>query len=325
MTTYSALIRAAAAQVLALRHNPTQDAANALIGRLYGIADGLERGDPAESIAGDPAHFIAGDPRELKAGDPTQFIAGDPADFSHIAIPEVVAVLQAGPDGEWTDRHTSAALRTFGAHEADQANPDVPDRTAAAEALHDAYMPDTGPRDRAKAWAALYRFWMDRDPPTAPVDPAVLPYRATFQGQAWIMDHTAPVDESRHVFYVSQAEVDECFDRENGVYDELTDAACAPPEVKGWQGPFDIRCDPRPFKITDDRPGVAPRYADDVWAVQALLMERLKDAHGDLDAEVQTQIEDLPDSVEDAPLDAEWVFEGADFHLTVSQQGDEPA
>lgn len=272
MTTYSALIRAAAAQVLALRHEPTQDAAAALIGRLYSIADGLERGDPAELIAGDPTRFSAGDPPQFKAGDPSRFSAGDPAAFSHITFPDVVAVLQAGPDGDWTDQHTQAALRTFGAFEKDRddRDNDVPNREEAALALHDAYLPDTGPRDRAKAWAALYRFWMDAAPPAA-VQPAAYPYRAVFQGQAWISDHAVPVDDARHTFCVSQAEVDECWDRGNGVFDELSDAALAPGAVRNWPGPFDMSLSRRLYRIDSDHAGSIPLYADDAQGVRAIL------------------------------------------------------
>ncbi|USN14369.1 hypothetical protein KABACHOK_05560 [Brevundimonas phage vB_BpoS-Kabachok] len=280
--TYPALIRAAAAQVLALRHNPTPEAAQGLIGRLYGIAESIERGDPAESIAGDPAQFIIGDPRESTAGDPAEFIVGDPAEFivgdpaqfSHLTLPEVREVLAAGPDGEWTARHTQAVLLTFDAFDADQADPDTPDRTAAAEALHDAYLPATGDRQRARAWAALYRYWMDRDPPASALPaPETLPYRATFQGQAWIMDHAIAADEARHAFYVSQAEVEACFDREKGVYDELSDAALAPAEVRNWQGPFDIQCERRPYRIEPEQEGAPILYADDAAGVRARLLD----------------------------------------------------
>ncbi|UTC28647.1 hypothetical protein MARCHEWKA_01340 [Brevundimonas phage vB_BpoS-Marchewka] len=273
-TTYPALIRAAAAQVLALRHNPTPEAAQGLIGRLYVIADGIERGDPAESIAGDPAQFITGDPAESKAGDPAELIAGDPAQFSHLTLPEVREVLAAGPAGEWTARHTQAVLLTFDAHEADQADPDGPDRAAAAEALHDAYLPATGDRQRARAWAALYRFWMDRDPPASALPaPETLPYRATFQGQAWIMDHAIAADDARHEFFVSQAEVEECGDRENGVFDELSDAALAPVEVRNWQGPFEIECERRPYRIEPEQEGAPILYADDAAGVRARLLD----------------------------------------------------
>ncbi|USN15875.1 hypothetical protein PAPPERLAPAPP_01330 [Brevundimonas phage vB_BpoS-Papperlapapp] len=273
-TTYPALIRAAAAQVLALRHNPTPEAAQGLIGRLYVIADGIERGDPAESIAGDPAQFITGDPAESQVGDPSEFIAGDPARFSHLTLPEVREVLAAGPAGEWTARHTQAVLLTFDAFDADQADPDTPDRTAAAEALHDAYLPTTGDRQRARAWAALYRYWLDRDPP-APAQPApeTLPYRATFQGQAWVADHALAVDEARHTFYVSQNEADACADLSKDLCDSLIDAALAPPEVKTWSGPFDLRLERRPYRIEPEQEGAPILYADDAAGVRARLLD----------------------------------------------------
>lgn len=322
--TYPALIRNAAAQVLALRHAPTHEAAHALIGRLYGIAEGIERGDPAESIAGDPTQFSVGDPREFMAGDPAQFIAGDPARFAHITHPEVIAALIAGPAGEWTDLQTQAALRTFGAFEADRddRDNDIPVREESALALHDAYMPDTGDRDRAAGWRALYQFWMDAPAPVepAPVDPDTQPYRATVKGLVWKGDDAVPVDGARHSFYVSQAEVEGCADRASRIYDELVNAALTPPEVKQWIGPLDIYLERRPFQIEDDRPGAPLRYADDDYAAADLLTRLLKDDRGDLDAEVLTQIEALPDSMERARPDTVWVFAGSNFHLTVSRQ-----
>lgn len=307
--TYPALIRAAATSVLELRRKPTEAAAQALIGRLYVIAEGLERGDPAESIAGDPTKFITGDPAEFKVGDP--------GEFAHVLSPDVRKALAMGPDGPFTVEFELAARDTFAAHERDVFNPDVPDRSDTVDALHEAVYPDTGDRSRAAAYRALYWFWMDAPPPE-PVDPDALPFRATFIGQAWVMDHAVEVDDARHTFYVSPAEVEECFDRENGVYDELTEAALAPAEVKGWDGPYDIRLEPRAFQITDDRPGAPVLYADDVAAVQDLLTRRLTDDRDGLDETLKTQIVDLADAVEDAQDGAVWVFEGRHSNLTVS-------
>ena len=264
--TYPVLIRAAATSVLALRHQPTEAAAQALIGRLYLIAEGLERGDPAESIAGDPVKFIAGDPAEFKAGDP--------GDFAHIQSPDVRKALAMGPDGPFTVEFELAARDTFAAYDADAENPNVPDRADAVDALHQAVYPDAGDRSRAASYRALHQFWMDAPPlgPT-PADPATLPFRATFQGEAWINDHAVPVDDARCEFFVSQAEVEECLDRENGVYDELSDAALAPAEVKGWNGPYSIRLEPRAVRIEPEADGAPVLYADDAAGVRAILTD----------------------------------------------------
>lgn len=264
--TYPALIRATATSVLELRRKPTEAAAQALIGRLYVIAEGLERGDPAESIAGDPAKFITGDPAEFKTGDP--------GDFAHILSPDVRKALAMGPDGPFTVEFALAARDTFAAYDADAENPNVPDRGDTVDALHEAVYPDAGDRSRADAYRALYRFWMDAPAPE-PVDPDTLPYRVTFQGQAWINGHTMNVDESRYVFLASQEEFEACPLRTEYIFDELQNAAAAPPEVKVWTGPTEVDCERRLYRI--EGAGQPTRYADDALGARTAMLAMFMD------------------------------------------------
>lgn len=256
--TTAAVMRAAAAALLAQAAELTQE------------ADRIESGDPSQIPAGDPTEFTAGDPSQFSVGDPAEFTVGDPSQFSHLTHPEVVEALRAGPDGPWTETFTQAALRTFGAHEADQGDADAPDRTPAAEALHDAYMPDTGDRDRAAGWRALYRFWMDRDPP-AP-DAEASPYLAVFQGQAMILGQAMEVDESRWTYPITRAEFQDAVAvHDLMAFDTLSEAAGAPADVRAWTGPFEIKVRARRFRIDRQSPAVPPRYADTPEQAQAIL------------------------------------------------------
>lgn len=311
--TYPALIRAVSADVLALRHRPTDTAAQALIGRLYVIADRLERGDPADSLAGTLEDF--------RGGDPSEFTAGDPADWAHVDVPVVREALARGPAGPYTGPFDLAVQATFAAYAADANNPDAPDRSGAVEALHAAVYPDTGDRSRADAYRALRSFWLDEPLGGDPERAAdLLPYLATFQGEAWINDHATAVDDARYSFPVSAAEVEDCADRENRVYDELADAAQAPLEVRAWTGPFTISLAPRRFMITSDRPGEPTRYCDEVEQAQRILLDHLEQDLDDIDGENAGWIDDLEDTVEDAAPGTTWTFEGDNRHLTLQFQ-----
>lgn len=311
--TYPQLIRAVASGVLALRHQPTQASAQALIGRLYVLADGLEQGTPADQVAGDPQEFALGDPAE--------FTAGDPPEFAHITVPAVRTALRMGPVGPFTVEFELAAEATFAAYDADAENPNVPDRSNAIDAVHRAVYPETGDRSRADAYRALRSFWMDEPLGGNPERPAdLLPYLATFQGEAWINDHATAVDDARYSFPVSAAEVEDCADRENRVYDELADAAQAPLEVRAWSGPFTISLAPRRFMITSDRPGEPTRYCDEVEQAQRILLDHLEQDLDDIDGENAGWIDDLEDTVEDAAPGTTWTFEGDNRHLTLQFQ-----
>lgn len=309
--TYPSLIRGVASQVLALRHQPTESAAQALIGRLYLIADSIERGDPCESIAGDPDKFINGDPSEFKVGDP--------GEFSHVLSPDVRKALAMGPDGPFTVEFQLAAQAAFDAYDADVENADVPDRANAIDALHQAVYPDEGDRSRAAAYRALYAFWLDKPAPT-PVDPDTLPFKATFQGQAWINDHVMSVDDSRFEFLVSQAEFEGCRERADYIFDELQTAADAPAEVKRWDGPFDIDCERRLYVIT--APNMITRYADDAKGAQAAMITMFQiDAKAcgrDLEMSVIADVQTFTglDHVEDTPQ----TFASHSLRVTVAAQ-----
>lgn len=78
-------------------------------------------------------------------------------------------------------------------------------------------------------------------------------YRAVFTGQAWVFDHAIEVDDGRHEFTITQAEVDDAgglsadsdieaddLAAARGDWDALSQAANAPDEVRNWSGPFEI-------------------------------------------------------------------------------------
>ncbi|USN15596.1 hypothetical protein KIKIMORA_04780 [Brevundimonas phage vB_BpoS-Kikimora] len=304
--TSAAVMRAAAATLLAQAATLTRE------------ADRIESGDPAEINAGDPSQF--------SAGDPSEFTAGDPSEFSHITHPEVRESLAAGPAGEWDARFTCAVLLSYDAHQRDQLDADQPDRTQAIEALQEACEPDTGDRDRARAWAALYRFWMDRDPPELNNEAA--PYLAIFTGQAMIMDHAMDVDDARWTYPVTRAEFqDAVATHDLTAFDALSDAAAAPAEVRAWAGPFEIKVRARRYRIHRESPAVSPRYADTPEQVQAILRRLFAQdaaiaAHVAGSADLIKQIDAFPSF--DLKPGHSYEFYGHEGMLTVTTQWADP-
>lgn len=108
------------------------------------------------------------------------------------------------------------------------------------------------------------------DIPPAPLADRYCGYQVTFIGQAWIMDNAMPVDDGRFTFYATEAEVLDA-NEGDGVFDGLSDAERAPAEVKNWPGPFEIRVERRPFRITGC--AALDSYADDLAGLREVLAE----------------------------------------------------